>query len=147
MDVYEEIVDRLLDMNPDPIPKFILWKEFKKLDPKSTQYQNLYDEVCNHKLVQKIVNAQNERGFWAPFHGATEANIRKLLSYGLDKNHSSFQNVLNYLHKVLDGQESWDQFEKQDNPLWWPKVFVPLASAAMISLIDPSDPILLWHRE
>jgi len=26
---YDEIVNQLLDMNPDPIPKFILLKEFK----------------------------------------------------------------------------------------------------------------------
>lgn len=147
MNFYEEIVDKLLDLKPDPIPKFILLKEFKKIDSKSCEYQNLYDEVCNHKLIQKILSDQNERGFWAPFHGASEGNIRMLLACGLDKNHPSLQKVLDYLHKVLQGTETWNQFEKQDNPLWWSNIFVPLVCATMISLIDPLDEILQYHRE
>jgi len=32
------IVDKLLDMKPDPIPTFALLKEFKKISPDSNEY-------------------------------------------------------------------------------------------------------------
>jgi len=140
-------VDKLLDMNPDTIPRFILLKEFKKLNPESHEYRNLYDEVCNHRFIKNYEQSQNERGFWPPFHGFTEGAIRKLLSFGLDKQHICLDQISKYLIKVLKGQEEWDQFEKQDNVLWWPKMFVPLVSAAMLSLIDKDNPVLDEHRK
>ena len=48
------IADKLLDMKPDPIPEFILLKEFKRLSPDSREYQNAYDRVCSHPFVKKL---------------------------------------------------------------------------------------------
>ena len=140
-------VDKILDMNPDPIPKFVLLKEFKKLPPDDREFRGLYAEVCNHSHIKSYENAQNERGFWPPFHGYTEAAIRKLLSFGLDSEHICLKNVSEYLVKVLNNQEEWNQYEKQDNPLWYTKMFVPLVSAAMLSLIDSSNPALEAPRK
>ncbi|HHY81655.1 MAG TPA: hypothetical protein GX505_03120 [Clostridiales bacterium] len=141
------IIDKLLDMKPDPIPEFILLKEFKGLSPSSREYQNAYDRVCNHSFVKKIENEQNDRGFWPPFHGYTENIIRRCLSIGLDKDHQCLKRVSDYIKKVLDNEESWDQFEKQDNIRWWPEMFVPLISAAMLSLIEPNSNLLDSHRK
>ena len=140
------VVDRLLDMKPDPIPEFILLKEFKRLNPCSREYQNAYDRVCSHPFVRKIENEQNDRGFWPPFHGYTESLIRRCLSMGLDKEHQCLNKVSDYIKKVLDNKESWDQFEKQDNIRWWPEMFVPLVSSAMLSLIDADNEVLDVHR-
>jgi len=142
-----KIIDKLLDMNPDPIPEFVLMKEFRKNDPNSTEYQNLYEKVQNHKFVKRFEDSQNERGFWYPFHGYTEGIIRHLLSYGLDKNHICLKRVSGYLVKVLQNNESWDQFEKQDNIRWWPEIFVPLVTSAMLSLIDNTNELLEHHRK
>ena len=59
-----------------------------------------------------------------------------MLSFGLDKQHPCLKKVSDYLVRVLSGEEDWDQYEKQDNALWWPGMFVPIVSAAMLSLID-----------
>ena len=141
------VVDRLLDLKPDPIPEFILLKEFKGFSPSSRDYQNAYDRVCNHPFVRKIEDEQNDRGFWPPFHQYTENIIRRCLSIGLDKDHQCLKMVSDYIKKVLDNKESWDQFEKQDNIRWWPEMFVPLVSAAMLSLIEPNSKILDLHRK
>lgn len=135
-------VDKILDMNPDPIPKFVLLKEIKNVTLNDPEISSLYDQVCGHRYTKNYETAQNERGFWPPFHGYTEGIIRKLLSFGLDKEHICLKNVSDFLVKVLNNEEEWNQYEKQDNPLWWPKMFVPLVSAAMLSLIDKSNPIL-----
>jgi len=144
---YSEIIDKLLDMNPDPIPEFVLLKEFKGYAPDSTEYQNAYDRVCGHPFVKRFEESQNERGFWHPFHGYTEGVVRYLLSYGLDKNHICLKKLLVYLIKAIHNEESWDQFEKQDNVRWWPEMFMPLANAATISLIDNTNENINFHRK
>lgn len=140
------IVDKLLDMDPDPIPEFILLKEFKKISPRSREYQNAYDKVCGHRFVKDIESKQNDRGFWQPFHGYSEDMIRRCLSFGLDKGHQCLKRVADYIIKVLNNEERWDQSEKQDNIRWWPEMFVPLVSASMLSLIDQDNEILGLHR-
>jgi len=132
---YTHIINKLLDMDPDPIPRFVLLKEFLHVSPDSAEYQNAFERVCNHPFVRRFESSQNDRGFWPPFHGYTEQIIRHLLSYGLDINHVCLKKVSGYLVKVLENAESWDQFEKQDNVRWWPEIFVPLVSSAMLSLI------------
>jgi len=141
------IADKLLDMKPDPIPEFILLKEFKGLSPDSREYQNAYDKVCNHPFVKSIESEQNDRGFWPPFHGRTEDLIKRCLSIGLERDHHCLRKVSDYLKKVLNNEESWDQFEKQDNVRWWPEMFVPLVTAAMLSLTEPGSEILDLHRK
>lgn len=147
IDRINKTVDKILDMNPDPIPRFVLLKEFKGLTPDNPEYTDLYGEVCNHRFIKSLEEAQNQRGFWQPFHGYTEGVIRKLLSFGLDKNHICLKTVSDYLVKVLKSEEEWNQYEKQDNPLWYPKMFVPLVSAAMLSLIDKNHPMLEAPRQ
>lgn len=134
-------------MKPDPIPEFVLLKDFKKLSPESREYQNAYDRVCNHHFIKKIEEEQNERGFWSPFHGRSEELIRRCFSYGLDKNHSCLKKVTGYILRVLNNEVSLDESEKQDNIRWWPEMFVPLACAAMLSVIDEDNEVLNLHRK
>lgn len=141
------VVNKLLDLNPDPIPRFVLLKEFKTMALNDPEYKNLYNQICDHRYIKSYEMAQNERGFWPPFHGYTEGIIRKLLSFGLDKEHLCLKTVSDYLVKVLKNEDEWNQYEKQDNPLWYPKMFVPLVSAAMLSLIDKGNPILQTQRQ
>ena len=142
-----KIVDKLLDMKPDPIPEFVLLKEFKNCPPESKEYKMAYRNVCVHPFVKKIENSQNSRGFWIPFHGYTEEIIRLLLSYGVDKNHLCFKNVSKYLIKVLNKKECWEKLDKLDNIRWGPEMFMPLVSAAMLSLINKNDKNIFLHRD
>ena len=144
---YEKIVDRLLDMNPDPIPKFILLKEFKGYGANNSEYDDLYEKVCAHPHVKKREESQNDRGFWHPFHGLTEGIIRLLLSYGLDKNNPLLNKVEQCLVRLLQGNEITGQHEKQDNPLWYPVMFESIIFASMLSLIDSQNGILTEQRK
>ena len=146
MNEYDEIVDKLLNMDPDPIPKYVLLKEFKNVDKNNPELNDLYEMVCAHKFVKKIEESLNGSGFWDPFHGLTEHNIRLLLSYGLDKNHPVLKNVLLALTDLLRGKMITGQSEKQDHPLWYPIMFEPLIFASMIALIDPENNAIINHR-
>lgn len=141
------IVDKLLDMNPDPIPKFVLLKEFKRYTPDSSEYQNAYERVCEHPFVKEIEESQNSKGFWPSYHSFTESLIRKLLWYGLDSSHICLKKVTEYTVKLLRNEEPHDRFEKQDNVRWWPEMFMPLCVAATLSLLDKANKNLVLHRQ
>ena len=141
------IADRLLDMDPDPIPKLVLLKEFKGASPGSAEYQNAYDRVCGHPFVKRLEDSQNGKGFWPSFHGETESAIRRLLSYGLEKNHICLKRASEYTIRLLHNEEVSDRSEKQDNIRWWPEMFLPLVCAATLSLTDGGNGNLAPHRK
>ena len=93
---YNLILDKLLDMNPDPIPRFVLLKEFKGTNPDSAEYQNAYEKVCEHRYVKEIMESQIDRGFWPSYHGDTEGKIRRLLWFGIESKHICLQKALQY---------------------------------------------------
>lgn len=146
-DIYNEIVDKLLDMQPDSIPYFVLLKEFKEYAPDSVEYQNAYEKVCEHPFVKGIEESQNDKGFWPSFHGDTEGLIRKLLWSGLDNRHICLKRVTEYTVKLLRNEEPHDRFEKQDNVRWWPEMFMPLCVSATLSLFDNANENLAPHRK
>lgn len=142
----ENIIDELLNMDPDPIPRFILLKEGKGLKPSDREYQNAYDQVLAHPFTRQIVRAQTPGGYWGAFHGDSEAVIRQALWMGLTPDHPSLQKVIFFLKKVLLGEGIFHQrCEKHDNPRWWLEIFMPLCAAATLSLLAPEDLLLEKH--
>jgi len=136
-------VDKLLDMQPDAIPRYILLKEFKQLPDTDTELQNAYDKVLCHPFVQKIVSTQETAGYWGEFHGYTESIIRRCLFIGMNKDHPCLKKTIEYIEAILTGQAIWNQrIEKHDTVRWWLEVFMPLVSASMLSLIDPDNHLL-----
>ena len=142
-----KIVNKLLDMNPDPIPKFVLLKNYKGLGADCIEYKKLYEEVCINPLVKRFETSQNEHGFWKPFHGYTEGVIRHLLSYGFDKTNTILCKTAKCLENLLLGKCSTGQHEKQDNPMWYPVMFEPLIFASMLSLVDPENALVEEQRK
>ncbi len=147
MKEFDVIVDRLLEMRPDPIPRFVLLKEFKGCELGSIEYENAYEKACFRPHIKSIEESQNSSGFWTPFHDYTEDVIRRGLAYGLDRNHVSFKRTVEYLTRALRGEGSWDYYEKHEDSRYFPEVFMPLLSAAMLSLIDPENEALAPQRQ
>ena len=142
----ESYAERLLAYDPDPIPRFLIYRDLLGLTADADIYQEMYAAVSTHPHVQKIAEAQNARGFWEPFHGTTEGMIRRLLSYGLDRTHPSLAAAEAYLVRLLEGDETTGQYERQDHPLWYSKMFEPLIAASMLSLLHPHHPLVEFHR-
>jgi len=145
--LFNEIIDKLLDMHPDPIPHFVLLKEFKGCASDSPGYQNAYERICGHPFVKEIVESQNAKGFWPSYHGDTEGKIRRLIWYGLDNNHTCLQKAADYSLRLLCGEEPHDRFEKQDNARWWPEMFMPLVISATLSLLGSGNAHIAPHRK
>ncbi|SDY24847.1 hypothetical protein SAMN05421736_101770 [Evansella caseinilytica] len=147
-DDIEQMAKELLRMEPDPIPRFILLKEFMHLKPTEAAYKRAYEKVLAHPFVVKLEKEQTSHGYWGHFHVDTEAMIQRCLSIGLAPEHPCLSSAVAFIEKVLKGEDIWHQrCEKQDNPRWWLEMFMPLVSAASLSLIHPNHPLLDKHIE
>ena len=137
----------LLALQPDPIARFVILRDLLGYTEDSAEYRAAKDAVWAHPTVEKIAAAQNERGFWEPFHGTTEGMIRRLLSFGLDRTHPTLARAEDYLVRLLQGKDTTGQYERQDHPAWYTDMFEPLIAAAMLSLITPDHPLVTYHRD
>ncbi len=146
-----EKAEKLLKMDPDPVPRFILIREFLKVDPEDSEYKKAYKNLLGHKYVKKIESEQTEDGYWGNFHMDSEAVLRRGLWLGLEPAHPCFRKVAAFMETILRGEDIWHQrCEKQDHPGWWLEMFMPLVTAANLSLIDPQNKLLdkqisLWR--
>ena len=138
--------EKLLSLNPDPIPRYVIYRNLLGLDDGHPDCRAAHDAVFGCPQVKKLADAQNERGFWEPFHGTTEGAIRRLLSFGLDRTHPVLARAEAYLVRLLEGTESTGQNEKQDHPGWYSEMLEPLIAASMLSLIAPDHPLVQRHR-
>lgn len=137
---------KLLSMHPDPIPRYVIYRDLLGYDRDHPDCRTAYAGVLVCPQVARIAAAQNERGFWEPFHGTTEGMIRRLLSFGLDVTHPTLAGVQDYLIGLLEGRMTTGQYERQDHPLWYSEMFEPLIAAAMLSLLSPDHPLVQKHR-
>ncbi len=137
---------KLLTLNPDPIPRYVIYRDLLGYEGGHPDCRAAYEAATAHPLVKRIADAQNERGFWEPFHGTTEGMIRRLLSFGLDRTHPTLAAAEAYLVRLLEGVETTGQYERQDHPRWYSEMFEPLIAASMLSLISPNHPLVCRHR-
>ena len=141
-----QYAEKLLALDPDPIPRYVIYRTLLGYSADEPVCRAAYAAVTSHPHVKKIAEAQNERGFWEPFHGTTEGMIRRLLSFGLDRTHPTLARTEEYRVRLLCGTETTGQYERQDHPRWYSEMLEPLIAASMLSLIAPDHPLLQKHR-
>jgi len=153
----ESIADRILAMDPDPVPRFRLLRDVLWLDPASTAYREAEMALQGSKWIALLHNSQQPDGTWGRFHTqdttvkqpflTTEAAIRAALDIGLDQHSPVLQKVQQAIVGYVEGSTCWpDPPEKHDNPLAW-FIWVRHYSAAVMAQIDPRHPLLeeYWH--
>ena len=138
--------EKLLALDPDPIPRFLILRDLLRMPSDQREYAVARDAVWAHPHVKTIAEAQAPRGFWEPFHGTTEAMIRRLLTYGLDRTHPTLAAAEAFLVHLLEGEQTTGQYERQDHPLWYTEMFEPLIAASLLSLLHPDHPLAEVHR-
>jgi len=95
------VVYKLLDMKHDPIPEYILLKEFKRLNPSSREYQNAYDRVCNHPFVKKLKTNKMAEGFGRLFMVIPRAQFESAFRLGWTRSIHALKGCLIILKKYL----------------------------------------------
>jgi hypothetical protein len=155
------IAHKLLEMDPDPVPRFRLLRDILKVNPESSRYIEAKAALSRSKWVQLLRNSQLEDGTWGRFHTqdtkvkqtfpTTETAIATALACGLDKNSDLLKATVAFILDHLDGKTTWtDTPEKHDNPEAWP-IGIRHISAANLALIDNTHPYLdefwtYWYK-
>jgi hypothetical protein len=153
--------EKILEMHPDPVPRFRLLRDVLRLDPANPVYQDAKKNLLESKWITQLNNSQRTDGTWGRFHTqdssvkqtfpTTESAISTALDLGVDRNDPVLHKVQPVILDYMDGKTSWpDRPEKHDNPLAW-FVWVKHFSAAVLALIDMYHPRLeaywdLWHE-
>jgi hypothetical protein len=151
------IAEKILDMNPDPVPRFRLLRDVLHLAPDSAAYREAETALQGSKWIALLQDSQQPDGTWGRFHSqdtgvkqpfiTTEIAIKVALDSGLDQHSPILQKTQKALVDYVVGKTCWpDPPEKHDNPLAW-FVWVRHYSAAVLSQIDPHHPLLeeYWH--
>ncbi|MBN2004217.1 MAG: hypothetical protein JXA21_12750 [Anaerolineae bacterium] len=151
------MAEKILEMRPDPIPRFRLVRDVLRLDPGDAVYRDAESAAKESKWVALLRDAQLADGTWGRFHTqdsrlkqpfpTTEVAIAIALDSGLDKHTLLLQKTIGTIVEYVDGETVWpDTPEKHENPLAW-YVWGRHFSAAVLALIDRQHPRLdeFWN--
>jgi hypothetical protein len=87
--------EKILEMHPDPVPRFRLLRDVLRLDPASAAYCEAEKALQGSKWIALLQNSQQPDGTWGRFHTqdtsvkqpfpTTETAIAAALGSGLDQ--------------------------------------------------------------
>ena len=151
-EMLRETAKKLLGMNPDPVPKYLLLRDVLNLDSVNPDLRRAREALKSSRWIKILQDSQWEDGTWGRFHTqdtkvkqpipTTESGIRIALDSGLDKESPILQNSIDFIVDHIDGRAEWrDWPEKHDNPAAW-FIVTPYLSAANLALIDNEHPKL-----
>lgn len=86
----------LIASEPDPIPRFRLFRDVLAVPRDSPLLAEAYREVMKSRWIGELEQTQEENGIWGRFHSqdtrvrkrfvTTECAVQRALTLGLDKN-------------------------------------------------------------
>jgi hypothetical protein len=151
------VAEKILEMHPDPVPRFRLLRDMLHLNPISADYRQAEIALQGSKWIALLQNSQQADGTWGRFHTqdtkvqqpfvTTEAAITTALDSGLDQHSAILQKAQAAIVDYVEAKTCWpDPAEKHDNPLAW-FVWVRHYSAAVLAHIDLHHPRLdeFWN--
>ena len=122
-----EIATKLLDMSPDPVPRYRLLRDILQIDQGNRRLLDAKAAVQQSKWVRLLYSSQLKDGTWGRFHTqnskrkqvfpTTETAIATALASGLDRDSDLLRKTVSFILDHLDGKTTWiDPPEKHDNP-------------------------------
>ena len=151
-----DLSEKLLDMNPDPIPRFLILRDLLGFDSDSMAYRKAETGLLDSRWIKTLHESQWSDGTWGRFHTqntkvkqpipTTEMAVSLAVGSGLDKRSALLEKTTQFLVDHIRGTAKWRDFpEKQDNPAAW-FVITPYISAAVLSLVDADYPEIATFR-
>jgi hypothetical protein len=154
-DDLKSIAERILAMEPDPVPRFRLLRDVLHLDPVCPVFQQAQAALQDTRIVKLLESSQLPDGTWGRFHtqdisvkqpfATTEGAIRAALVSGLDRHHPMLVRVQAAILDYISAKTCWpDPPEKHDNP--WPGTCGFRNTQAVLSQIDVFTlPGTIWN--
>jgi hypothetical protein len=148
--------ERLLDLTPDPIPRYRLLRDVLNPPWNDPVLQEARTGLDQSRWVELLSSSQHADGTWGRFHTrdtrvkqpfpTTELAVAIALGCGLDRASAIMKRLMPTLLDYVEGKYIWsDRPEKHDNPAAW-AIWVRHYSAALLSTIDRCHPLLKEFR-
>ncbi len=145
----EELAERILDGNPDPVVRFLLLRDVLQAPLDEDLVIGARQEMLKSHWVYELKREQEEDGGWGRFHSMdskakkkiknTEFGVKRGLALGLDAEDQIFRDTVRYLTRLLEGLVDFpDPPERNDR---W-RTGTQLITAATLAQIQPNLPIL-----
>jgi hypothetical protein len=113
----EAIAVQILEMDPDPVPRFRLLRDVLGLDPTDAAYNDAKKALQESKWTALLEGSQWADGTWGRFHTqdsrlkqpfpTTESVIAIAVDLGLDGQDPILQRVLPVLLGYMEGTKVW----------------------------------------
>jgi hypothetical protein len=156
-EVVQETAQRLLRLDPDPIPRYLLLRELGRGSETVLELREARNDLFRSRWVQQLQETQWADGTWGRFHSrdtsarqaipTTEHGITLALAYGLNGEDALLARTARFIEEHLEGKtESRDRVEKHGDPRAWP-VITRFISAANLALIDDGHERLAYFAD
>lgn len=144
------IADRILDMNPDPIPKLRLLRDVLMLNVEEKPYLEAREEAMQSRLVREVSSQQQKDGSWGRFFSrnrvvknpckTTETALIRARALGMDRKLATMQQAVAYLERILKDEVSWP--DRLSSDMKHP-IAIKMVTAARLREIQPDHPLAL----
>ncbi len=149
-----ELAHRMLDFDPDPVPRFRILRDILHVREDDLDYQTCRSQVIDTPFVSDLSRHQLDDGSWGRFHTqdtkvkprprfpTTEAAIMRAIALGLDRSSPMLKHTISFLESHINGECIWrDHAEKHDHPGLW-DYSTRLMSASNLAFIDKDHPLV-----
>ncbi|MHA1915199.1 MAG: hypothetical protein ACW990_13875 [Promethearchaeota archaeon] len=152
----QNLANIILELNPDPIPKYIVLRDIMGKDPK--QLTELKKQVLQTKSVKDVLAEQRKNGTWGRFHTqntkikqkypTTEIALHRCAVIGLTKEDIPIKVAIDYMEKVLLGKYHWEDWREKSDA--W-DAGVAVITASTLAELFPNHPQVipirtLWQK-
>jgi hypothetical protein len=147
----QNLADEILDLNPDPIPKYLILRDILEKNPK--QLTELKKQVLQTKWVRDVLGEQQKNGTWGRFHTqntkikqiypTTESALHRCAVIGLTEEDPPIKIAIAYMEKVLLGKYHWEDWREKSDA--W-DAGVAVITASTLAEWNPNHPLVLPLR-
>ena len=147
----QNLGQKILGLNPDPIPKYILLRDI--LERETKQLTELKKQTLQTKWVSDVLAEQRKNGSWGRFHSqntklkqkyvTTEVALHRCAVIGLTKDDPPIKTAIDYMKKVLLGNIVWEDWPEKSEA--W-DAGVAVITASTLAEWCPNHPLVLQIR-
>ncbi len=145
-----DIANRLLKMEPDPIPRYRILKDLLDRPANDQDLLRSRRVALESRWIKDLSEEQCEDGGWKRFHSAdsgakrriptTEAAIRRVVQLGVDVDTKMTTQAIVYLERLMTHELAWPE-SKEINDKW--PVGQELFIAATLAELSPDHKLLI----
>jgi len=156
----QQITDYITEHMNDPVPKFIIQREVLQNPPTNPHYIEACKNISQSKWYNELLSEQWDDGSWGQFHSmdskvavkqkflTTESALKRARELSLPKSDPMIEKAIKLMEKYIREEITWpDRIEKHKDNGKSHLRSRPYATAAILNLFDPENPVVKPKRD